>query len=93
MENRMDMFNGFINLYNNGRFFRQRDVAEDFWAEDPTALTELLVSDSQWYDQYFWSTSKKLTSLLRHNNTWSSSASGGTGLKVTLPSLTSSSPL
>ena len=63
------MFNGFINLYNNGRFFRQRDVAEDFWAEDPTALTELLVSDSQWYDQFFRSTSKKLTSLLRHNNT------------------------
>ena len=46
-ENRMDMFNGFINLYINGRFFRQRDVAQDFWAEDPTALTELLVSDSQ----------------------------------------------
>ena len=38
----MDMFNGFINLYNNGRFFRQRDVAEDFWAEDPTTLTQLL---------------------------------------------------
>ena len=46
-ENCMDLFNGFINLYMNGRFFRQRDVAENFWAEDPTALTELLVSDSQ----------------------------------------------
>ena len=67
-ENRMDMFNGFINLYMNGQFFRQRDVAQDFWAEDPTALTELLVSDSQWYEQHFRSTSKMLTSLLRHNN-------------------------
>ena len=66
-ENRVDMFSGFINLYMNGRFFRQRDVAEDFWAEDPTALTELLVSDSQWYEQHFRSTSKRLTSLLRHN--------------------------
>ena len=67
-ENRVDMFNGFINLYMNGRFFRQRDVAENFWAEDPTALTQLLVSDSQWYEQHFRSTSKKLTSLLRHSN-------------------------
>ena len=50
---RMDMFNGFINLYNNGRFFRQKQVSEGFWAEDPTALTELLVRDSQWYEQHF----------------------------------------
>ena len=60
-ENRMDMFNGFFNLYMNGRFFRQKDVANDFWAEDPTALTELLVTDSQWYEQYFRRTSKMLT--------------------------------
>ena len=64
----MGMFNGFVNLYMNGRFFRQRDVAKDFWTEDPTALTELLVTDSQWYEQHFRSASKKLTSLLRHNN-------------------------
>ena len=57
----MDLFNGFINFYMNGRFFRQRDVAED--SEDPTALTELLVTDSQWYEQHFRSTSKRLTSL------------------------------
>ena len=43
--NRMDMFNGFINLYTNGRFFRQKEVSEGFWAEDPTALTELLVKE------------------------------------------------
>ena len=61
MENHMDLFNGFINLYMNGRFFRQRDVAEDFWSEDPTALTELLVTDSQWYEQHFRSASKWLT--------------------------------
>ena len=83
MENRMDLFNGY--LYMNGRFFRQRDVAEDFWTEDPTALTELLVTDSQWCEQHFRSTSKRLTSLLRHNN----SGSEGTGPKVMLPSLTS----
>ena len=52
----------------NGRFFRQKDVTENFWAEDPTALTELLVTDSQWYERHFRSTSKMLTSLLRHNN-------------------------
>ena len=51
--NRMDMFNGFFSLYMNGRFFRQKDVTENFWAEDPTALTELLVTDSQWYEQHF----------------------------------------
>ena len=64
--NRMDMFNHFINLYNNGRFFRQKSVAEDFRTEDPTALTDLLVTDSQWYEQYFKGPS---TALLRHNNT------------------------
>ena len=68
-ENRMDLFNGFINLYMNGRFFRQRDVAKDFWTEDPTALTELLVTDCQWYEQHFRGASKRLTALLRHNNT------------------------
>ena len=60
----MDMFNGFFNLYMNGRFFRQKDVAKDFWAEDPTALTELLVTDSQWYERHFRKTSTMLTSLL-----------------------------
>ena len=54
---RMDMFNHFINLYHNGRFFRQKSVSKDFWTEDPTALTDLLVSDSQWYEQH----SKRLT--------------------------------
>ena len=66
--NRMDVFNGFFSLYMNGRFFRLKDVTKDFWAEDPTALTELLVTDTQWYEQYFRRTSKMLTSLLRHNN-------------------------
>ena len=66
--NRMDMFNGIFSLYMNGRFFRQKDVNKDFWTEDPTALTELLVTDTQWYEQYFRKTSKMLTSLLRHNN-------------------------
>ena len=84
--NRMDMFNGFFSLYMNGRFFRQKDVNKDFWAEDPTALTELLVTDTQWYEQYFRSTSKMLTSLLRHNK---SCVSSGTGLRATLPLLTS----
>ena len=69
-ENRMDLFNGFINLYMNGRFFRQKDVAQDFWTEDPTALTELLVTDSQWYEQHFGGASKRLTALLRHNITF-----------------------
>ena len=67
---RMDMFNGFINLYNNGRFFRQKAAAEDYWTEDPTALTELLVTDSQWYEQHFRGVSKCLTALLRHNNSY-----------------------
>ena len=40
---RMDMFNQFINLYNNGRFFRQKAVAREYWTEDPTELTDLLV--------------------------------------------------
>ena len=39
---RMDMFNG---MYLNGRFLHQKAVQEEFWTEDPTALTELLVSD------------------------------------------------
>ena len=66
--NRMDLFNGFFGLYMNGRFFRQKDVNKGFWMEDPTALTELLVTDTQWYEQYFRSTSKTFTSILRHNN-------------------------
>ena len=66
----MDMFNQFINLYNNGRFFRQKSVARDYWTEDPTNLTDLLVTDSQWYEQYFRGTSKCLTALLRHNNSY-----------------------
>ena len=49
---RMDMFNQFINLYNNGRLFRQKSVARDYWTEDPTTLTDLLVTDSQWYEQF-----------------------------------------
>ena len=64
---RMDTFNGFFSLYVNGRFFRQKDVAENFWAEDPTALTEVLVNDSHWYHQHFQRPSKMLTSLLRHS--------------------------
>ena len=67
---RMDMFNQFINLYNNGRFFRQKSVAREFWTEDPTELTDLLVTDSQWYEQHFRGPSKCLTALLRHNNTY-----------------------
>ena len=66
--NRIDMFNDVFSLYMNGRFFRQKDVNREFWAEDPTALTELLVTDTQWYEQYFRSTPKMLTSLLRHHN-------------------------
>ena len=66
----MDMFNHFINLYNNGRFFRPKSVAKDIWTEDPTALTDLLVTDSQWYEQYFKGASKCLTALLRHNNSY-----------------------
>ena len=41
--NRMDMFNGTFSLYMNGRFFRQKDMKKEFWTEDATALTELLV--------------------------------------------------
>ena len=67
---RMDMFNQFINLYNNGRFFRQKSMVEEYWTEDPTALTDLLVNDSQWYEQHFKGASKCLTALLRHNNTY-----------------------
>ena len=67
---RMDMFNQFINLYNNGRFFRQKSMVEEFWTEDPTALTDLLVNDSLWYEQHFKGASKCLTALLRHNNTY-----------------------
>ena len=66
--NRMDMFNGVFSLYINGRFFRQKELQKEFWTEDPTALTELLVTDVQWYEQYFRRTSKMLTSLLRHDN-------------------------
>ena len=65
---RMDMFNGTFSLYLNGRFFQQKSVREEFWAEDPTALTELLVKDGQWYEQHFRKVSKMITMLLRHNN-------------------------
>ena len=65
---RMDMFNGTFSLYLNGRFFHQKAVREEFWTEDPTALTELLVKDSQWYEQRFRKVSKMITMLLRHNN-------------------------
>ena len=64
----MDMFNSMFSLYMSGRFFRQKDVEEEFWTEDPTALTELLVSDVQWYEQHFRKASKMLTMLLRHDN-------------------------
>ena len=57
-----------FSLYLSGRFFRQKDVKQEFWTEDPTALTELLVTDVQWYEQHFRKTSKMLTSLLRHDN-------------------------
>ena len=43
-------------------------MKEEFWTEDPTALTELLVKDVQWYEQHFRKTSKMLTMLLRHGN-------------------------
>ena len=43
-------------------------MKKEFWTEDPTALTELLVTDVQWYEQHFRKTSKMLTSLLRHDN-------------------------
>ena len=50
---RMDMFNGLFSLYMNGRFFLQKDVTEEFWTENPTALTELLIKDVQWCEQHF----------------------------------------
>ena len=65
VENRMDMF---INLYNNGRFFRQKSVREDFWTEDPTTLTELLVTDTIWYEQHFRGAFKRITAMIRHKN-------------------------
>ena len=65
---RMDMFNQFINLYNNGRFFRQKSMVEEYGTEDPTTLIDLLVEDTLWYEQYFKGASKCLTALLRHNN-------------------------
>ena len=45
-------------------------MAEDYRTEDPTTLTDLLVTDSQWYEQYSRGTSKCLTALLRHNNSY-----------------------
>ena len=57
-----------FSLYMNGRFFQQREVKEEFWTEDPIALTKLLVTDVQWYEQHFRKTSKMLTMLLRHSN-------------------------
>ena len=61
----MDMFNTMFSLHMNGRFFRQKDVKEEFWTEDPTALTELLVGDVQGYEQRFRKVSKMFTMLLR----------------------------
>ena len=66
--NRMDMFNGMFSLYMSCRFFNQKDVKKEFWTEDPTSLTELLVTDVQWYEQYFRKVSKMFTMLLRHDN-------------------------
>ena len=77
----MDMFNGMFSLYLNGRFFKQKSVREEFWAEDPTPLTELLVKDGQWYDQYFRMVSKMITMLLRHNNDQSAFC-GETGNRI-----------
>ena len=65
---RLDMFNGIFSLYMNGWFFRQKEVKEEFWTDDPTALTELLVKDVQWYEQHFRKVSKMLIMLLRHDN-------------------------
>ena len=64
----MDVFNGIIGLYPNGRFFQQAAVNKDFWAEDPRPLTDLLTEDRQWCDSQFLKMSKKLKSLLRHSN-------------------------
>ena len=63
-----DMFNGMFSLYMIGRFFQQRKAKEEFWTEDPTALTQLLVNDVQWYEQHFRKVSKMLTMLLHHSN-------------------------
>ena len=57
---RMDMFNHFINLYNNGRFFRQ-NLGRGF-LDRRSNLT--FGEDSQWYEQYFRGASKCLTALL-----------------------------
>ena len=65
---RMDTFNGMISLYVNGRLFQQKSVREEFWTEDPTTLTELLVKDGQWYEQHFRKVSKMTTTLLRHSS-------------------------
>ena len=68
INNRMSMFNDIFSLYMNGRFFRQKEMKKEFWTEDPTALTELLVTDVQWYERHFRKTSKMFTMLLRHDN-------------------------
>ena len=68
INNRMCMFNDIFSLYMNGQFFRQKEMKREFWTEDPTALTELLVSDVQWYERHFRKTSKMFTMLLRHDN-------------------------
>ena len=65
---RMDMFNGMFSLYLNGRFFKQKSMRDEFWTEDPTALTELLTKDGQWYDQCLRKVSKMITMLLRHSD-------------------------
>ena len=65
---RMDVFNGMFSLYLNDRLFKQKSVREEFWAEDPTALTELLVKDGQWYDQHFRKVSKMITMLRRSDD-------------------------
>ena len=43
-------------------------MKEELWTADPTALTELLVNNVQWCEQYFRKVSKMLTMLLRHDN-------------------------
>ena len=62
------MFNGIFSLYINGRFFRQKDVKKGFWTEDPTTLTELLVTDVQYHEQYYRKMSRMFTTLLCHEN-------------------------
>ena len=48
--------------------FQQKEAKEEFWIEDPPALTELFVRDVQWYEQHVRKVSKTFTMLLRHGN-------------------------